>query len=110
MPIAPIKVVFIERLWLSKSLGTDVISLQAQDHYVDVKTSLGNELVLIRLSDAIKELGEDNGIQVHRSWWVTKKHMVKEKRIDNKPHLVLSDQTVVPVSRTYRALVIEALS
>ena len=34
---------------LSKSLGTDVISLQAQDHYVDVKTTLGNELILIRL-------------------------------------------------------------
>ena len=95
---------------LSKSLGTDVISLQAQDHYVDVKTTLGNELILIRLSDAIKELGEDDGVQVHRSWWVAKKHMEKEKRVDNKPSLVLSDQTVVPVSRTYRAQVTEALS
>jgi DNA-binding LytR/AlgR family response regulator len=87
-----------------------VISLQAQDHYVDVKTTLGKELILIRLSDAIKELGEDDGIQVHRSWWVTKKHIVKEKRIDNKPFLVLTDQTVVPVSRTYRAQVTKALS
>lgn len=95
---------------LPKSLGTDVISLQAQDHYIDVKTTLGNELILIRLSDAIKELGEDTGIQVHRSWWVMTEHVVEQKRIENKPHLVLSDGSLVPVSRTYSANVKAALS
>lgn len=99
----PANSAFYQRL--SKPLGNDVISLQAQDHYVDVRTTLGNELVLIRLSDAIKELGEDNGIQVHRSWWVTHQHVVKQKRIDGKLHLVLSDASVAPVSRTYSASV-----
>ena len=94
---------------LPKSLGTDVISLQAQDHYVDVKTTEGNELILIRLSDAIKELGETKGIQVHRSWWVTHKHVVKQKRINNKPHLILSDGNAIPISRTYSADVKAAL-
>ena len=87
-----------------------MISLHAQDHYVDVTTTLGNELILIRLSDAIKELGNNEGIQVHRSWWVNTNHIVKQKRISNKPHLVLTDQTVVPVSRTYLASVNKALS
>jgi len=95
---------------LPETLGTDIISLQAQDHYVEVKTTEGKELVLIRLSDAIQELGEEAGIQVHRSWWVTTKHVVEQKRIDNKPHLELSDGSVVPVSRTYAVTVKEALS
>ena len=95
---------------LPKALGTDIISLQAQDHYVEVKTSAGKELVLIRLSDAIKELGDENGIQVHRSWWVMTKHVLEQKRVDNKPHLVLSDGSFVPVSRTYSANVKAALS
>ena len=99
---------FYERL--PKSLGTDVISLQAQDHYVDVRTALGNELILIRLSDATKELAEKNGIQVHRSWWVTRKHMVELKRIDGKPHLLLSDNSLVPVSRTYLSATKAALA
>jgi len=103
-------VIFINSAVVGTEHATLKDFLQAQDHYVDVKTTLGNELILIRLSDAIKELGEDDGVQVHRSWWVAKKHMVKEKRVDNKPSLVLSDQTVVPVSRTYRAQVTEALS
>ena len=94
---------------LPKSLGTEVISLQAQDHYVDVKTTEGNELILIRLSDAINELGEAEGIQVHRSWWVTHKHVVEQKRINNKPHLILSDGNAIPISRTYSADVKAAL-
>ena len=99
--ISPARSPFYERL--PQSLGTNVISLQAQDHYVDVRTTQGNDLILIRLSDAIKELGEEHGVQTHRSWWVTNKHMVGQKRIDGKPHLVLSDGNSVPVSRTYSA-------
>lgn len=95
---------------LPKSLGTDVISLQAQDHYVDVKTTLGSELILIRLSDAIQELGEDHGVQTHRSWWVMTKHVVDQKRVEGKPHLLLSDGSLVPISRTYSANVKTALA
>jgi DNA-binding LytR/AlgR family response regulator len=90
---------FFQRL--PKSLGTDVIYLRAQDHYVEVTTTLGHELVLIRLSDAIRELDEDEGIQTHRSWWVVSKHIVEQKRVAGKPQLVLSNGAEVPVSRTY---------
>jgi len=68
-------------LRLPESLGTDLISLQSQDHYVEVKTTLGSKLILIRLSDAIRELELIEGLQVHRSWWVTHKHIVEQKRI-----------------------------
>lgn len=95
---------------LPEKLGTDLISLQAQDHYVEATTTQGSELILIRLSDAIRELGEVSGIQVHRSWWVTHKHVVEQKRIKNKLHLILSDGSAVPVSRTYSADVKAALA
>ena len=107
-PLVPTTSPFYQRL--PGSLGTDLISLQAQDHYVEVKTTLGSELILIRLSDAIKELEAVNGLQVHRSWWVTHKHIVEQKRLQNKLHLILSDGTAVPVSRTYSAGVKAALS
>ena len=83
---------------LPEALGTDLISLQAQDHYVEAKTALGKELILVRLSDAMKELGDSSGMQVHRSWWVAHQHIVEQKRINNKPHLILSDDSAVPVS------------
>ena len=38
------------------------------------------------------------------------KHIVEQKRIHNKPHLLLSDDSAVPVSRTYSAAVKAALA
>jgi hypothetical protein len=98
---------FFQRL--SPSLGTDIISLQAQDHYVEVTTIFGRELVLIRLSDAIQELGMENGIQTHRSWWVMGNHVIEQKRFNGKACLLLSNGAEVPVSRTYAIAVKRAL-
>lgn len=95
---------------LPEALGRDIISLRAQDHYVEVTTIRGRELVLIRLSDAIAELGDDIGIQTHRSWWVVKQHVVEQKRINSKPHLVLSNGIEVPISRTFNAAVKAAIA
>lgn len=86
---------------LPKKLGRDIISLNAQDHYVEVKTTLGNELVLMRLSDAISELSDLEGFQTHRSWWVAKKHIISIQSNDSKKYLKLTDQTLVPVSRSF---------
>lgn len=93
------KVAFYQRL--SKSIGTDIISLNAQDHYVEVTTSRGSELILIRLSDAIAELDGLAGQQIHRSWWVSKKHIVDSKRKNGRLSIVLSNQNEILVSRSY---------
>ncbi|WP_158278761.1 LytTR family DNA-binding domain-containing protein [Leucothrix arctica] len=99
---------FFQRL--PKALGTDVICLRAQDHYVEVTTTLGRELVLIRLSDAIQELGAEHGIQTHRSWWVMSGHVVELQRVNGKACLVLSNGNEVPISRTYGVAVKELLA
>lgn len=86
---------------LSKKLGHDVISLNAQDHYVEVKTTLGSELILMRMSDAISELTDIEGFQTHRSWWVAKKHILAVRSDHGKKSLELTDKTKVPVSRSF---------
>ena len=90
---------------LTRPLGADIISLNAQDHYVEIRTSLGSELLLIRLADAIAELDGAKGMQVHRSWWVATEHVVSAIREGDRLVLQMSDGTRVPVSRTHRASV-----
>ena len=53
---------------LPHHLGYDIISVRAQDHYVEVTTHKGSAMVLMRLGDAIRGLNPLNGLQVHRSW------------------------------------------
>jgi DNA-binding LytR/AlgR family response regulator len=77
--------------------------LSVEDHYTLVKTSRGRELILLRLSDAIRETGATPGLQVHRSHWVADNFVKSLKRDDGKLSLILTDGTEIPVSRTYAA-------
>lgn len=86
---------------LPHKIGRDLISLQAQDHYILVVTSAGSEMILMRLSDAIKELGPHKGIQTHRSWWVAEKHIVNMATENGKKHIYLTNGQKIPISRTY---------
>lgn len=85
-----------------------LISLSAVDHYVDVATAKGSELVLMRLSDAIAETKPTEGLQVHRSHWVARDHVRDSAREAGKVFLILSDDRRVPVSRTYLPAVRDA--
>lgn len=86
---------------IPKNLGRDIISLNAQDHYVEVKTTLGSELVLMRMSDAVSELISLEGVQTHRSWWVAKKHILNVQSNGGKKYLELTGEAIVPVSRSF---------
>ena len=77
-----------------------ILSLSAQDHYVEVTTELGTELCLIRLSDAISEAEPEEGFQIHRSHWVAKAAV---KRLSNKgtsSQVILSDGRILSVSQS----------
>lgn len=76
-----------------------VLALRAEGHYLRVYTTAGSDLVLYRLSDAAGELGADEGIQVHRSWWVAERALNGERFADR---LRLTNGAEVPVSRSYR--------
>ena len=79
--------------------------LSVADHYVAVRTDKGNSLVLMRLSDAIRETAPIAGLQVHRSHWVALDAVRRSTRQNGRPALELDDGSIVPVSRTYIAAV-----
>lgn len=76
-----------------------LVRLSVEDHYTEVVTSHGRELVLLRFSDALKELGATPGLQIHRSHWVADAHVEKLKRDDGKLFVVMKDGVEIPVSR-----------
>lgn len=96
--LAPPK--FLDRLPL-KLRGAEVWAVEAEDHYLRLHTSKGQDLILMRLADAIAELEGIEGLQVHRSWWVARDAIVDAKRGDGRATLTLKDGAQVPVSRTY---------
>ncbi len=89
--------IFVRRL--SPEVRGDVLSLQAQDHYIEVTTTRGNELILMRLGDATQELTGLDGRRVHRSWWVAKAAISALRSEKDRLWIDLKDGRSVPVSR-----------
>ena len=86
---------------LPRPLRGPLWRISVADHYVEVTTDKGSSLVLMRLSDAIKEVAPTAGLQVHRSHWVALDAVRRGTRQNGRPALELVDGSVVPVSRTY---------
>ena len=97
---------FLERLPL-KLRGAEVWAVEAEDHYLRLHTSKGQDLILMRLADAVSELDGIEGAQVHRSWWVAREAIADAKRGDGRATLTLKDGAEAPVSRTYARLLRE---
>lgn len=92
--------------FLSKTAGIqidDVIALAAEEHYVRVLTPERSELVYGRLRDAIAEMPDSRGLQVHRSWWVAQQAVVAAHRGERRYELELVDGTRLPVSDRFTA-------
>ena len=78
-----------------------LVSLSAEDHYVRVTTTNGTKLLLIRLSDAIKEVGDTRGMQIHRSHWVALDQIQKVERSGDRGKVIMKDESSCPISRKY---------
>lgn len=77
-----------------------LLALSSEDHYVRAHGETATILILIRLRDAIAELDPAvEGMQVHRSWWVSREAVTDHKRSDRALRLVLRNALEVPVSR-----------
>ena len=62
---------FLDRL--PPRLGRELTALQMEDHYVRAHTSLGSDLLLMPMGQAVDALGAVEGLRVHRSWWVARR-------------------------------------
>lgn len=89
--------------------AADILALQAEDHYVRVHTAAGNELNLLRLTDAVAEMSGTPGVRTHRSWWVSRDAVAAAAREKGRLSLKLANGLVVPVSRAASGEVTRAL-
>ena len=85
---------------LPANVGTDIVYLKSEDHYIDVRTTTGSSLVKMRFSDAVAELG-DRGVRVHRSYWVATSHAQRLVRNGKRTQIRLTGGHHVPVSVTH---------
>ncbi|WP_299690881.1 LytTR family DNA-binding domain-containing protein [uncultured Tateyamaria sp.] len=97
-PTVPEHPALLSRLPVAKR--GPLLSLSAVDHYVEVTTTKGTELVLIRLADAIAETQPTIGLRIHRSHWIARDHVASVARGSGKATVRLSDGRTLPVSRS----------
>ena len=99
-PAQPLRATWCERL--PKEIGHEVIAVASELQYLRVWTPRGCALILGALADVeAEEAG--NGLRVHRSWWVSCRHVVSVRRTATGAVCVMSDGRSVPVSRRRRA-------
>ena len=80
-----------------------IFAVEAELHYIRVHTEHGSDLFLYRFSDAVGELSQLPGAQVHRSWWVADDVVVRRSaRI-----VELANGLNVPIGRSFRPIIAE---
>ena len=81
---------------------SELLHLRMQDHYVEVHTAAGTEMLLLRFRDALREVENLDGLQVHRSHWVARAAVDEvERRQGGSFALRLVNGNKVPVSRSF---------
>lgn len=94
---APQKPMLFNRL--PDSFPETILALGVEDHYVRVHAEKRGEMLLMRLGDAIREMEDVEGMQVHRSWWVASRAVASAKRQDRNWRLLLTNDLEIPVAR-----------
>jgi len=86
-----------------------ILAIKAEQHYIQIWSDQGTDLVRYRFSDIPSILANCNGAQVHRSWWVNLDSVQTCNRNGRKMELVISDELTVPVSLSYKNAVLQHL-
>lgn len=87
------------RARLSRGFEGEIIALESEDHYVRVHGPTRNELLLLRLREAILEMDGVPGEQTHRSWWVARSAVAQVVSHGRNRELRLVNGLRVPVAR-----------
>jgi len=88
-------------LRLPHEMRGQLLSISVHDHYVEVSTSKGKHLLLMRLKDAMQETTGVEGMQIHRSHWVALEAIKSVKKNKGKTIILTIQGKELPVSRTY---------
>lgn len=82
-----------------------ILAMSAERHYVRVITEAGEDLILMRFSDAVALCGCLDGVQVHRSHWVRRSAIRDVSRGSGKTEVLLKSGHSLPVSRSHLATI-----
>lgn len=106
IPVAPVMAVPVRPSFLQQSKLPEksrVQTLKAAEHYIEVVTDCGSDLVRYRFNDAIREMDAlGTGGQVHRSWWVSWDSVARIVHRGSGLDLVLHDGRTIPVSHAWK--------
>lgn len=78
-----------------------LVALSVEDHYVRVRTNRGEEMILMRLTDAMRETAPVRGLRVHRSHWVATGMVRAARREGDRAILSMTHGGDIPVSRSH---------
>jgi hypothetical protein len=106
--IDPALVEFMGRL--PRRMGTDIVAMTAELHYLRVYTRHGDALILMSFGRAVKALQVLDGLAVHRSHWVATSHVVRLETDGDRVVCRLDTGLSVPVSRGSRARLRKAIT
>ena len=82
-------------------LSCTIQYMRMEDHYLRVFTDEGDGMTLHRMSDATRDLAKTDGMQVHKSWWVSQA-AIEEIRLENRKRIIRTkDGTEIPVGRSF---------
>ena len=84
---------------LPEVIGRDIVAISSDLHYLNIHTVLGKILVLGSLKHYVEAFG-DEGLLVHRSNWVAKRHVVKVRTSGDEAYCLMSNGLKVPISRS----------
>ena len=100
---------FFQRLSRLTNLEVDeLVAVEAEDHYVQVHTTRGKELIYYRFRDALQELEHVPGLQIHRSAWVSRRHVTALDGRGRKLEVVLVTGDRLAVSLSNRGALLQA--
>lgn len=88
---------------LPRRIGTDIVAISAELHYLRVFTRSGEALILMSFGRAVEALGVIEGQRIHRSHWVALAHIATLENDEGRVICRLDTGLELPVSRTYRA-------
>lgn len=81
---------------------SDVLYFKSAEHYVEVVLHDARELVRTSLKEIVNGFAPEDGVQPHRSYWVSRGAIVGLNRASGAQFLVLRNGEEIPVSRSRR--------
>jgi hypothetical protein len=89
--------------------GEKILAVAADEHYIRVWTASGSDMIRYRFSDAVGDLADRDGAQVHRSWWIDWSAVTGYGRRGKSVELMLANGLKIPVSLAYKAEVLRRM-